>query len=310
MRILLVEDNRFEAEWAQQLLEESFPGASIDVISTEKEFRSAFPKIASSPPNVVILDMMLPWTDNEGVDPVSDEPGGSVLNAGARCLSLLRANAHTANIPAVIYTTLDRMDLVDVPAGIVYVRKDSPGERLVRVIKNVLSASPQGNVGELDHDHRSSSRGATGKSRDSVFISYSHKDKKFLDELLGHLKPLTRAGQISVWSDKQIYPGAVWLNEIKNALKTAAIAVLLVTKDFLASDFIHEHELGPLLSEAAKDGVRIVWIPVRASAYKQTALKDYQAVIPPEKPLAEMKAERDRAWVAICEAIGKAAGSV
>src|ERR1035438_9989837 len=120
MRILLVEDDRFEAEWAQRLLEESFPGASIDVISTEKEFRSAFPKIASSPPNVVILDMMLPWTDNEGVDLVSDEPDGSFLNAGARCLSLLRANPHTANIPAVIYTTLDRMDLVDVPAGIVY----------------------------------------------------------------------------------------------------------------------------------------------------------------------------------------------
>jgi DNA-binding NarL/FixJ family response regulator len=309
MRVVLVEDDFLEAEWAQRLLEESFPGASIDVIRTEKEFRLVFPKIASNPPDVVILDMMLPWTDIDDAGPSSDKPDGSFVNAGARCLSLLRADAHTANVPAVIYTTLDRMDLVDVPAGVVYVRKDAPDERLVRVIKNVLSASRQRPAAELDHHHTSSSGGAAGRGRDSVFISYSHKDKKFLEELLGHLKPLTRAGQISVWSDKQIYPGAVWLDEIKNALKTAAIAVLLVTKDFLASDFIHEHELGPLLSEAAKDGVRIVWIPVRASSYKQTALKDYQAVISPEKPLAEMKAERDRAWVTICEAIRKAAES-
>ena len=74
-----------------------------------------------------------------------------------------------------------------------------------------------------------------------------------------------------------------------------------MSPDFLNSDFIHEHELGPLLKKAEQGGVKILWIPVRGSAYKQTPLKHYQALLDPSKPLAAMaKARRDQAWVNIC----------
>jgi len=145
---------------------------------------------------------------------------------------------------------------------------------------------------------------ASASARDKVFISYSHKDKKFLHELLTHLKPFIREERISIWSDEQIEPGAKWFDEIMLALASTKVVVMLVTKDFLASDFIHEHELGPLLKEAQQGGVRILWVLVRACVYKETPLKDYQTLIPPDKPLANMtKAERDGAWVKICEAI-------
>jgi internalin A len=144
------------------------------------------------------------------------------------------------------------------------------------------------------------------RKRDKIFISYSHKDKKFLEELLTHLKPLERAGRVLTWSDKQIQAGAKWFDQIKTAVDETRVAVMLVTKDFLASDFIDQYELGPLLKEAENGGVRILWVPVRACAYAETSLKKYQAVIPPEKPLAEMKAERDKAWVKVCEEIKKA----
>ena len=143
--------------------------------------------------------------------------------------------------------------------------------------------------------------------RDKVFISYSHKDNKFLKELLAHLKPLERAGRVTSWSDEQIQPGSQWFGEIQRALASTKVAVLLVTKDFLASDFIDEHELGPLLKEAATGGVAILWVLVRACIWKNTPLKDYQAAYPPDKPLAHMKAERDSAWVTICETIEAAA---
>jgi hypothetical protein len=144
-------------------------------------------------------------------------------------------------------------------------------------------------------------------SHDQVFISYSHKDKKWLDELLTHLKPFLRDGSITCWSDRQIEAGSKWFQEIKNALKKTKVAVLLVTPDFLASDFIHEHELAPLLKEAEAGGVTILWIPVKASSYEQSAIKDYQAVIEPDRPLERMRGTRGEAWKRICEAIRRAA---
>jgi len=144
-------------------------------------------------------------------------------------------------------------------------------------------------------------------TQDQVFISYSHADTKWREELEKQLKPYLRAGSIKCWSDKQIVPGSKWFEEIESALDQTRVAVLLVTPNFFASDFIHENELGPLLKEAVRGGVRILWVPVRTSSYKKTALKDYKAVFDPGTPLAEMKkAERDKAWVRICEEIERA----
>jgi internalin A len=140
--------------------------------------------------------------------------------------------------------------------------------------------------------------------RDQVFISYSHRDNKFLEELLEHLTPFSRSGSVRHWSDKQIAVGSKWCDEIRGALHQTSAAVLLVSPSFLASDFVHEHELGPLLKEAEAGGVRILWIPIRASAWEQTPLKHYQSVSPPKKPLARMNpAARDEAWVEICKEI-------
>jgi hypothetical protein len=167
-----------------------------------------------------------------------------------------------------------------------------------RILADLLSTP-----GSTEAPCRQTATTASASARDKVFISYSHKDQKFLDELRTHLKPLVREDRISIWSDQQIEPGAKWFDEIMLALASTKVAVLLVTKDFLASDFIHEHELGPLLKKTQQGGVRILWVLVRGCNYKATPLKDYHALISPDKPLAEMKAERDGAWVKICEAI-------
>jgi len=133
-------------------------------------------------------------------------------------------------------------------------------------------------------------------TRNQIFISYSHKDERWRDELETHLKPYLRDGSIISWSDKQITPGSEWFREIQSALTNSKVAVLLVSPDFIASHFIHEHELGPLLEEAEQGGVKILWVPVYDSPYKQTALKRYQAVLDASKPLGGMtKAKRARA---------------
>jgi len=146
--------------------------------------------------------------------------------------------------------------------------------------------------------------------RNQVFVSYSHHDKKLMEELLVQMKPFLGSGAVGAsWSDEQIAPGGDWLSEIQTALSKTSVAVLLVSPEYLASDFIKEHELGPLLNEAEAGRVKILWVMLRASAYKETLLRRYQAVEPPEKPLPESKTDRAKVWLRICEEIKNAVGS-
>jgi hypothetical protein len=151
--------------------------------------------------------------------------------------------------------------------------------------------------------HRANGQKHSGGPDSAVFISYSHKDKRFLDQLRTQLKPLERLGRFSIWSDRDIAAGCEWHAEITAALDASRVAVLLVSPEFLASNFISEHELAPALKRAAEGGLRVLWIPLRACNYQHSALSKYQAVHPPDKPLADLTPGRDQAWVEICQAI-------
>jgi len=145
-------------------------------------------------------------------------------------------------------------------------------------------------------------------TRKSVFISYSHKDKKWFDDLKTHLVPLVREQNLQIWDDTKIKPGDIWRDEIATALASAKVALLLVSPHFLASDFISKNELPPLLEAAKAGGVRILWIPLRSSNYTATAIEQYQAAHSPAQPLNVIAAaRRDKAWVKICETIKAAA---
>ncbi len=138
--------------------------------------------------------------------------------------------------------------------------------------------------------------------RNKVFISYSHKDVQWLDQLRSHLAAFE--GTIDYWDDTQIDPGANWKNEIEAALRAAKVAVFLVTPTFLASRFIKAREMGPLLEAEAKEGLTVLWIAVRASNYEQTAIGNYQAVNDPAEPLNTLgSARRDREWVKVSRRI-------
>ena len=80
-----------------------------------------------------------------------------------------------------------------------------------------------------------------------IFISYAHTDKAYYDRLMILLNVLKNyVGGIDDWSDQRIKTGQRWKEEIEKALRQADIAILLVSTDFLASDFIRNNELPPI----------------------------------------------------------------
>lgn len=127
------------------------------------------------------------------------------------------------------------------------------------------------------------------KGRNQVVLSYSSKDKKWLDKLNVVLKPLANSTKIRVWDDTKIKPGERWKREIREALATAKIAVLLVSPHFLASDFITQHELPVLLRAAKQKHLSLMWIAVRPCGAHREKFSKYQAVNDPSKPLASYK---------------------
>jgi formylglycine-generating enzyme required for sulfatase activity len=141
--------------------------------------------------------------------------------------------------------------------------------------------------------------------RQELFISYSHKDRDVLERFWTHLKPLEEDYGLQRWDDSRMRPGDIWLKEIEQALERAQVALLLVSPDFLASDFIRRKELPALFEAAEKDGLTILWLPIRPCSWKRhRQIEQYQSVGSLDPTLAEMdEAKRDREMVKITDRI-------
>jgi WD40 repeat protein len=147
----------------------------------------------------------------------------------------------------------------------------------------------------------------SGPTRDLVFISYSHADKIWLERLRIFLKPFIRQN-VQVWLDPYIEVGDDWRREIAMALSRSSVGVLLVSGDFLASDFICDEELPALLKGADVGEITIVPVPVSASGYRETELARFQFAHPPDQPLDGLpEDQRSAALVKIAEQIAAAA---
>jgi hypothetical protein len=95
-------------------------------------------------------------------------------------------------------------------------------------------------------------------TRSTIFISYSHKDEQEKDTLLNYLGVLEQTGLVKPWSDDKIGAGADWEAEINKAIVEARVAILLITVNFLNSDYIRRKELPALLKQHEREGLTII----------------------------------------------------
>lgn len=132
--------------------------------------------------------------------------------------------------------------------------------------------------------------------RDSVFISYAHKDQekaKWHQTVDLHLKGITSIGDRKVWQDERIEAGQDWKEEIEKALSRAKVAILLIGVHFLNSTFINNEELPKLLEAAEKEGVRIFPVITHYVSYSHSVLGKFQAFNSPNKPLEYQRESGD-----------------
>lgn len=143
-------------------------------------------------------------------------------------------------------------------------------------------------------------------NRDQVFLCYSHADERWLTELLKMMAPLVSNETVSVWWDGKIKPTQKWREEIDRALAVAKVGVLLVSPDFLVSDFINRRELPYLLEAAEKNQVRLTWMLLKSCLYKETPIAEHQALHDLARPLAGLtQGKRDKVLAQICEKIAE-----
>lgn len=141
--------------------------------------------------------------------------------------------------------------------------------------------------------------------RTKVFVSYSREDKRWLAALRPHLQTLARQEGVEIWDDTLIKAGSDWHAEIKAVLAATKVAVLLVSTNFLSSEFIIQEEL-PLLLQAADVGdvviLQLILSPCRVESHPD--LSRLQFINEPSNSLKRMPVvKREEVFVKLTERI-------
>ena len=148
------------------------------------------------------------------------------------------------------------------------------------------------------------SRVASGREpfepRDSlpVFICYSRKDERFLDQLRAALVPYERKGELSVWADVLVEPGQTWEEEILSRLQRARLIIPLLSNHFFSSSYCMEQELPRAMERREKGECELVPIEIRPCRSDMHPIGQLQLIRPGDKPISQHR-NADSAWLEV-----------
>jgi hypothetical protein len=136
----------------------------------------------------------------------------------------------------------------------------------------------------------------------TLFISYCHADEKFKDALIKHLEPLKRMNLIEAWHDRELTAGDEWEQEISGNLENADIILLLVSIDFINSEYCYDIELERALERHADGDAVVIPVILRTCMWHTTPFAKLQALPRDAKAVAS--------WPDIDEALANVAEGI
>jgi formylglycine-generating enzyme required for sulfatase activity len=146
----------------------------------------------------------------------------------------------------------------------------------------------------------------------TVFFSYSHKDEALRDELANHLKILKLEGVITDWHDRQILPGDEWDREIKESLNSAQIILLLISSDFIASQYCWDIEIKRAMERHEAGEACVIPVILRSCMWSSAPFGRLQALPKNAAPVTSTKdwPTKDEAFTNVAEGIKKTANDI
>jgi hypothetical protein len=135
-----------------------------------------------------------------------------------------------------------------------------------------------------------------------VFFSYSHKDEDLCVELVKHLSILKRQGVIQDWHDRKIGAGKEWEGEIDTHLNTAGVILLLISSDFLASDYCYDKEMNRALERHEAGEACVIPIILRPVDWEGAPFGKLQALPKDAKPVTSWP-DQDQAFLNVAQGI-------
>jgi TIR domain len=164
------------------------------------------------------------------------------------------------------------------------------------------SLQPQGGQRDQDEWLSDAPEGAEALAGRSVFISYAHKDERYRQKLEISLTQFQRDGLITVWHDRKILPGQEWDQEIDRNLESAEIILLLVSPDFLASNYAYGREMLRAVERHQSRSAIVVPIILRPSDWQHSPLAPLQALPSEGRPVSRWS-DRDQAWLDVAQGL-------
>ena len=140
------------------------------------------------------------------------------------------------------------------------------------------------------------------KDKVDIFFCYARKDKKFLEEIKTHLMPLQRLELAKVWHDADISPGSEWEEEISKHLNTADIILLLISPDFMASEYCYSKEMVQAMERHERGEARVIPVILRAIYWQEAPFGKLQALPKDAQPITKWQ-DRDEALFDVAETI-------